>query len=110
MRNDGILPAFASEEATLKRVSTTGWTVPSGVNPHCHFKPPSDREGLATLPATLAIVGARRDAMAVLVLLFRQKIKVELSAGTDVDDFGEVAGNIVRVATVALGKGEGQLQ
>ncbi len=48
--------------------------------------------------------------MAVLALLFRQEIKVELSAGTDVDDFGEVAGNIVRVAAVALGKGEGQLQ
>lgn len=50
------------------------------------------------------------DLRTVQQLLFRQKIKVELSAGTDVDDFGEVAGNIVRVATVALGKGEGQLQ
>jgi hypothetical protein len=48
--------------------------------------------------------------MAVLALLFRQKIKVELSAGTDVDDFGEVAGNVVGVAAVTLGKGEGQFQ
>ena len=49
-------------------------------------------------------------AMAVLALLLREKIQVELSAGTGVDDFGEVAGNVVRVAAVALGKGEWQLQ
>jgi len=46
--------------------------------------------------------------VAFLALLLRQKIEVELSAGTGIDDPGEVAGNIVGVAAVALGKGEGQ--
>jgi hypothetical protein len=44
-----------------------------------------------------------------MALLLRQKIQVELSAGTGVDDLGEVAGNVIRVAAIALGKGEGQL-
>ena len=37
MRDDGILLAFACEEAILKRASTTGWIVPTGGNPGHHF-------------------------------------------------------------------------
>lgn len=45
--------------------------------------------------------------MAVFALLLRQKIEIELPAGTGVDDFGKVAGNVIRVAAIALGKSEG---
>jgi hypothetical protein len=42
------------------------------------------------------------------MLVLRQEIKVELSAGADVDNSRKVTSDIVGVTAEALGKGEGQ--